>query len=437
MSDNIGFASSSPSSSKTSAQRKKKKPKSTPPELVQTIKEVLPGELGVAIPIALEALGVKGFYKTHSIEDSPFGQVIVPFLTHTVEVPGSSRGSSGGREVLEIPWGRWVVPGLGEVEAKQDYYHPETAKLVCYQGEKEDEALWKSLIETISLIVPTLTLFKGRAFQVKEKEDLIVPRYIDLTKQVNLEVNEDVMEEIDLNIFSILRHREELKRAGVRMKRGVVLEGHYGSGKTLLAYLTAQAANEYGQTFIMVNAGNALRGYKVALNRQPSVLFVEDMDSGTTGNRDNLNGLLNTLSGVETKGDIELLLLVSTNFIDRIDPAFLRPERLGAIIQMHLPNEGTIGRILKGCLSGSLARCKREEWDALCTSLIGATPAIVAEVAERGKIHAVRSGEKVPVERLQALVAKMQRQRELAIPVYKGESLPETLARSLHEVIGY
>lgn len=432
MSNEVGFAPSTSSTSKNKP--RKKKPKSSPPELVQTLKEVLPGELGMALPLALEALGIKGYYKTASVQEGMFGPIQVPFLTHTIDIP-SAKGSK--REVIEVPWGRWVVPGLGEVEGQQDYYHPEQAKLVCFQGEKDDEVLWKELLRAIEEIVPTLSLFKGKAFQVRHKEDLIVPRYIDLTKKVTLEVNEDVAEEIDLNIFSVLRHREELKKAGVRMKRGVVLEGHYGSGKTLLAYLTAQAATAVGQTFCMVPSEYALQGYNVALNKQPSVLFVEDIDAGASGNRDNLNRLLNTLSGVETKGDIELMLLVSTNFIDRIDPAFLRPERLGAIIPLDLPNEGTIGRILGANLNGSLEDCQKEEWEGLCQSLIGATPAIVAEVAERGKIDAVRTGRKVPIARLAGIVQKMRRQRDLAIPVFKGETVAEKLASALHEVVGY
>lgn len=424
-----GFAPNAKTGATPTPARGRKKPKTTPPNLIQEFKNILPGELAAALPLAFAAIGIKGFTKIPTIAQGMFGPIEVPFETRMVDVPGS-------KEVVEVPWGRWSVPGLGEVEPTQDYYDGHVSKLICYQGDKDEvEVLWPALILAVKELVPTITLFRGRAFQVKSKNDLISPRYIDLTKEVRLEVNEDVMEEIDLNIFSVLRHHAALKAAGVRMKRGVVLEGHYGSGKTLLAYQTAQAANEFGQTFIMVSAENALRGYKVALNRQPSVLFIEDLDSNATGNRDDLNSLLNTLSGVETKGDVDLLLMVSTNFIHRIDPAFLRPERLGAIIQMTLPNQGTIGRILLNHLSGALEVCSEEDFSTLCTSLVGATPAIITEVAERAKIHSIRTGAQVPLSLLNTLVLKMARQRELALPVYKGETNAEKLQSSLAKAV--
>lgn len=416
-----------------SSKRKKKTPskvKSTAPELSQSFRDVLPGELAVAVPLALAKVGIKDFEKTVSTVQGMFGVEMIPFVTHQVGVPGTE-------EEVEIPWGRWSVPGLGEIEAQQEHYEPHRSRLVGYQADKEDDVadLWKAIVVAVKEVTPSITLFKGRAFQVRSPQDLITPRYIDLTREVPFFVNDEVMDEIDLQIFSVLRNREALKEAGVRMKRGIALEGNYGSGKTLLAYLTAKAAVDFNQTFIMCSAGLALKGYHVALNKQPSVLFIEDLDSNASGNRDHLNGLLNTLSGVETKGDINLMLLVSTNFLDRIDPAFLRPERLGAIIPMALPNEVTIGKILRSSLKDSVEAHSEEEWGALCASLVGATPAIVAEVAERGKIHAVRSGAKIHISRLHDLVSRMQRQRDLSIPVFKGDTDAEQLASSLASVI--
>lgn len=64
------------------------------------------------------------------------------------------------------------------------------------------------------------------------------------------------------------------------------------------------------------------------------VVFVEDIDQVTRGNRDAaMQDILNTLDGGDTK-DMNVITLFTTNHIELIEPTFLRGKRIGSVITM-------------------------------------------------------------------------------------------------------
>ena len=126
---------------------------------------------------------------------------------------------------------------------------------------------------------------------------------------------------------------------GIPLKYGALLEGPYGTGKTLLAFKLAKKAIENGWIFIYLKdpslLAEALRMSKIIdRSGHGALIFVEDVDQVTRGDRDAaLQDIVNTLDGGDTK-DMNVISLFTTNHIELINPTFLRGKRIGTIISM-------------------------------------------------------------------------------------------------------
>lgn len=384
----------------------------------------LPGEVAIALESALMEMKLE-FHEVPTIRHNAFGEQQIPFIRHNVKRPG------GG--VFTIGCGTYQVAGLGRVEMQASPYEPLEASVILWPLEEGewDQAVWDDLLVKIEDEIQKVTAFRGHAIRLSESKDCLIPRYLDVKAHVNLIFNPEVEHQLDISLFRIIRHREALHRAGVRIKRGVVMEGQYGTGKTSVALMAAKVAVENGMTFISVPATLAKTGYKVAMMMQPSVIFVEDLDASTHGDRDRLNSVLDTLSGIESK-ESQVILLVSTNFLERIDRAFLRPERLDTIIKLVPPTRGTVARLITA-YAGDLL--EEGDYAEVHQHLTGATPAIIGEAVMLSKIAAVTDGRKITATDLMIAARGLQRQRELAEPVFKEATQADKLAEGLGGVI--
>ena len=142
--------------------------------------------------------------------------------------------------------------------------------------------------------------------------------------------------------------RERYRRLGVPYHRGYLLYGPPGTGKTSLV---AALAAKFGMSLYAVNLTEFNdRTLRSALNDVPegSVVLLEDVDCMRTGQRrpqqderkpeagdkksDNgltgvtLSGLLNVLDGFHAPDNV--LFVMTSNHIEALDPALLRPGRI-------------------------------------------------------------------------------------------------------------
>lgn len=127
------------------------------------------------------------------------------------------------------------------------------------------------------------------------------------------------------------------RRLGIPWRRGYLLEGVPGSGKSSLAEAVAGELSMDLYVLSLVGANDrSLRG---ALNGVPqnSAVVIEDVDSGVPSREPqpwteganptlSLGGLLNALDG-PTAAEGRLLFL-TTNCVDALDPAIIRPGRV-------------------------------------------------------------------------------------------------------------
>lgn len=166
--------------------------------------------------------------------------------------------------------------------------------------------------------------------------------------------------------------------SGKKEKRGILFAGPYGTGKTETALMIGRVANKAGQTFIYCKDRNLSAVLDIAKHYQPSIVFVEDIDEMTSGERGTeINDLLNTIDGIQTKGQ-GLTLIMTTNHKEKINQAFRRPGRIDVVLNFDLPNKDTIAVMYKKFLGGADL-----DYDQLAEATPVVQGAVIKEIANR------------------------------------------------------
>ncbi|MCD6271037.1 AAA family ATPase, partial [bacterium] len=97
------------------------------------------------------------------------------------------------------------------------------------------------------------------------------------------EAKEELMEIVDF-----LKHPKKYFQIGARIPKGVLLVGPAGCGKTLIARAVAGESNvpflhisgsEFVELFVGVGAARVRSLFQEAKRRQPSIIFVDELDS--------------------------------------------------------------------------------------------------------------------------------------------------------------
>lgn len=206
-------------------------------------------------------------------------------------------------------------------------------------------------------------------------------------------LNEQTYDDIDVSLFTPIRRTQMCRDNNIPLKRGVLLHGPYGTGKSMTAAATATICKENGWTFIYLKDVTKIsKAYAFAKNYQPAVIFSEDIDQVLKVEKEKdrdakVNQILNEIDGIDTKG-LEIITVLTTNHIEKITQAALRPGRFDGVIRVDPPNQNTVERLIR-MYAGNLLS---EDVDISSSSEIlqGEVPALIREVVERSKLSAIR-----------------------------------------------
>ena len=202
----------------------------------------------------------------------------------------------------------------------------------------------------------------------------------------------DVLDSIERQVLGVARHAPRLLASGQHLKRGVLLHGAPGTGKThTIRYLLGQMP---GVTVVLLSGralGAIAQACSVARTLQPSAVVVEDVDliaeQRETGEGEHplLFQLLNEMDGLGE--DLDITFLLTTNRADLLEPALAqRPGRVDHAALLPMPDASARLRLLhlyQGRLVLDLA-----DPQAVISRTEGVTASFMKELLRRAALRA-------------------------------------------------
>ncbi|MCR3749883.1 AAA family ATPase [Lentzea californiensis] len=234
---------------------------------------------------------------------------------------------------------------------------------------------------------------------------------------------EGVLDAIERHVVRTAEQSARLRAHGQHLKRGLLLHGPPGTGKThTIRYLMGRLES----TTVIVLSGIAMfKLLKVATSMArklaPSVVVVEDVDLIAEDRRHTEFGnpalfeLLNEMDGVGSEADVTFVL--TTNRVDVMEQALAqRPGRIDLATHVPLPDAEARERLLR--LYASRTDLDLPDASAIVAASEGVTASFVKELVRRATLLAL--DEQPGVERVRldeptisAALAEMTDEKQL------------------------
>ena len=184
---------------------------------------------------------------------------------------------------------------------------------------------------------------------------------VNFTNVAGLEEEKEELEEV----VDFLKNPQKYTSVGARIPKGMLLVGPPGTGKTLLAKAVAGEAgvpffsisgSDFVEMFVGVGASRVRDLFEEAKKNAPCIVFIDEIDAvarrrgtGMGGGHDEREQTLNQLL-VEMDGfgvNEGIIVMATTNRVDILDPAILRPGRFDRKVAVGRPDVKGREEILK------------------------------------------------------------------------------------------
>lgn len=299
-------------------------------------------------------------------------------------------------ETIRIPWGRFSLPNVdGYIQTTASQKNGRICFAIAGIVKRKDEANVELLFNEIGEYLKEHSIYAGKAIKIRFRDDkgalleMPEPKFLDTAhiRRDMLVYSRDVEEAITTNLFTPIERLQDCIANGIPVKRGVLLGGPYGTGKTMAATVASKLAVDNKITYLYVPHCDELADaieFAKQYDRTACVIFCEDIDRALNGERSvEMDDILNILDGIDTKAS-KIIVVLTTNHLENINPAMLRPGRLDAIINVNAPDAEAVTRLIRLYGEGTIAK----DTDLAPTGelLAGTIPAVIAEVVKRAKL---------------------------------------------------
>lgn len=349
-------------------------------------------------------------------------------------------------DVVQCPMGAFKLPGVEQlVQTVIGPYGKNCmlAFLVHAKIMKKDKHILLELVTEARRIVKEESIYRGKAIRLSVNDDgepdmENPPIFMDVsdTDESSLIFDADIQSQIDNNVLVPIKQTALCRKHKIPLKRGILLEGPFGTGKSLTARMTANACENNGWTFVLLDKVQGLKAALEFANRySPAVVFAEDIDRVASERDEAANDLINTIDGVVSKKS-EIMIILTTNFAEKLDPVIVRPGRLDAVISLRAPSDEAVKRLMVAY--GGKLLPKDADLTKAAKELSGQIPASIRECVERAKLGMIGRGAAALNDDDLVIAAKtMKNHLALLNREVKKETPAERLAKSLQEVVNF
>ncbi|KYR00365.1 ATP-dependent metalloprotease [Tieghemostelium lacteum] len=196
-------------------------------------------------------------------------------------------------------------------------------------------------------------------------------------------------------------------KIGAKLPKGVLLSGEPGTGKTLLA---RAIAGEAGVSFLYTTGSNfdhkyvgvgakAVRDlFERAKEKQPCIIFIDEIDGVGKSRSSNMNNHNETLLQLLTEMDgfqqnPNIMIIGATNAPQSLDPALKRPGRFDRMISVPIPDVRGRTEIVELYLNKIQYDRDQVTPEIIARATPGFTGADLSNLINTAAIKAVKSGQ--------------------------------------------
>lgn len=184
------------------------------------------------------------------------------------------------------------------------------------------------------------SIVKGEAVEVQAARKGLMASPIKAKENKMIVLRDDTRRVVENLIIPSLRDNS---------KTSLLFTGDFGTGKTETAIkIGLEARRRFDRTFFYIQNSDMFKPLIPYIkNYQPCVVFVEDVDQISSGDRDSsMNDLLNQLDGNELK-NVDCTFIFTTNNHDKIHPAMRRPGRIDQVVHFDYCDKESVAKIFK------------------------------------------------------------------------------------------
>ncbi|HEY94492.1 MAG TPA: ATP-binding protein [Dehalococcoidia bacterium] len=217
----------------------------------------------------------------------------------------------------------------------------------------ENADVVKEVIQEIENFVKENNFYRGQKLDFNGKLSFIKAGYQDWDEIV---LDPVMMDQIRQNTTGFIANTDQWERYGIPVKRGIILGGDPGTGKTLVCKALMSEAD--GMTCIvtdsicMANPKWIIALFSIADNLSPTLIIIEDIDmigmerDLFTPSAPPLLTLLAVMDGITESKNI--ITVGTTNSIDKLDKTLReRPSRFDRIFLFSRPDYDKRVQILR------------------------------------------------------------------------------------------
>lgn len=206
---------------------------------------------------------------------------------------------------------------------------------------------------------------------------------------------DDVIEALEANIIMPLERDDLATEFGIRPKRGVLLAGPPGTGKTTVG---RALAHRLRSKFFLIDgtfiAGSddfyrkISRVFEAAKNNAPAIIFIDDSDVIFEDDEDFglYRFLLTMLDGLEGESNKRICVMMTTMDVASVPPALVRSGRIELWLETRLPDQQARMQILEDFVHTLPGDVRPRSLERLAEITDGLTGADLRRLVEDGKI---------------------------------------------------